>query len=115
MYTDVYIGYAYSDNFNYDVKGDSHGYLPDPAMPRPGIDENKFLGGEVDVYWEIWGYPKGKVVDWGCCVVKMYLKEIIEFLTQREWRNNEFPQYLAMRAKQLLQDDVEYVIAAVES
>ena len=115
MFTDVYIGYARSENFDIDVEGDSHGYLPDPAMPRPGIDEKKILWGESDVYWDIWRHPNSKRVDWGCSVVKMSLGEIIEYLTQDKWKDNQFAQYLSMRAQEKLQDGIEYVIAAVES
>ena len=32
MICDVYIGYAYSKNFDYDIKGPSSGYTPDNAL-----------------------------------------------------------------------------------
>lgn len=116
MYVDVYIGYAYSDKFNYDLgRADSSGYLPEPALHHTVIEVSKHFWGERDVYWAIWHHPKGKKVDWGCCVLKLYPKEIIEFLSQDELRGLAFSKFLILCADVLLKDDVEYVIAAVES
>ena len=112
---DVYIGYAHSEKFDYDVRGSINGYVPEPAMPRTRRDENKDLPGEGFVFWDIWKHPNSKIVDWGCSVLKMNLDEIIEYLTQSKWKENEFAQYLASRARECLQNDVEYVIAAMES
>jgi len=114
MYADVYIGLVKSEEFDYDEKGNDICYLPTPAMPRPGIDENKVLDGERDLYWVIWGYPGGKQVEWGCYVIKMPLQSIIEFLAKDKFCENEFAKYLAMRAKELLDPEKEYLLVAVE-
>ena len=107
MICDVYIGYAYSKNFDYDIKGPSSGYTPDNALPNL---ENDVLHVMMlsDIYQAIWKNSKKKQVDWGCCVVKMYKEELIDFLLQYDETR------LAARAKENLQNNVEYVIAAVE-
>ena len=53
-------------------------------------------------------HPKKKQVDWGCSVIKMYKEELIDFLLQYDETR------LVTRAKENLQNNVEYVIAAVE-
>lgn len=116
MFVDVYIGYAYSEKFNYDLgKYDKSGYLPEPALHNAVNEASKHFFGERDLYWAIWHHPKGKQVDWGCCVIKMYPKEMIEFLSQKELRSLAICKYLSLCADVFLKDDVEYVIAAVES
>ena len=116
MYVDVYIGYAYSDKFNYDLgRADSSGYLPEPAL-HPSVNEvSKHFWGERELYWAIWHHPKGKQVDWGCRVIKMYPKEMIEFLSQDELKWLAISKFLALCADVFLKNDVEYVITAVES
>lgn len=107
MICDVYIGYAYSKNFDYDIKGPSSGYTPDNAMPNPEEDVLHVML-LSDTYQAIWKHPKSKKVDWGCSVIKMYKEELIGFLLQYQGTG------LAARAKEHLRNDVEYVIAAVE-
>ena len=82
---DVYIGYAHSEKFDYDVRGNINGYVPEPAMPRTRRDENKDLPGEGFVFWDIWKHPNSKIVDWGCSVLKMNLDEIIRLLRMTYW------------------------------
>ena len=107
MICDVYIGYAYSNDFDYDIKGPSSGYTPDNALPNPEKDVLHVML-LSDIYQAIWKHPKKKQVDWGCSVIKIYKEELIDFLLKyHETR-------LAARAKEHLIDDVEYVIAAVE-
>lgn len=107
MICDVYIGYAYSKNFDYDIKGPSSGYTPDNALPNPEKDVLHVML-LSDIYQAIWKHPKKKQVDWGCSVIKMYKEELIDFLLQYDETR------LAARAKENLQNNVEYVIAAVE-
>ena len=103
----VYIGYAYSKNFDYDIEGPSSGYTLDNALPDPEKDVLHVMLLD-DTYQAIWKHPKSKNFDWGCSVIKMYKEELIDFLLQyHETR-------LAARAKEHLRYDVEYVIAAVE-
>ena len=92
MICDVYIGYAYSKNFDYDIKGPSSGYTPDNALPNPEKDVLHVML-LSDIYQAIWKHPKSKQVDWGCSVIETRL---------------------VTRAKEHLRNDVEYVIAAVE-
>ena len=107
MICDVYIGYAYSKNSDYDIKGSSSGYTPDNALPNPEKDVLHVML-LSDIYQAIWKHPKKKQVDWGCSVIKMYKEELIDFLLK-------FHEHqLAARAKEYLRYDVEYVIAAVE-
>ena len=107
MVCNVYIGYAYSKNFDYDIKGPSTGYTPEPAMPNP--EENTLHGGiEFGLYWAIWKHPQSKSVDWGCSVIKMYKEELLDFLIQYDEKG------LAALAKEYLRYDVEYVIVAME-
>ena len=107
MVCDVYIGYAYSKNFDYDIKGSSSGYTPDNALPNPEKDVLHVML-LSDIYQAIWKHPKKKQVDWGCSVIKMYKEELIDFLLQYDETR------LAARAKENIQNNVEYVIAAVE-
>ena len=107
MICDVYIGYAYSKNFDYDIEGPSSGYTPDNALPTPQKDVLHVML-LSDIYQTIWKHPKSKQVDWGCSVIKMYKEELIDFLLR--YHENQ----LAARAKEHLRYDVEYVIAAVE-
>ena len=103
----VYIGYAHSKNFDYDIVGPSSGYTPEHAMPNP--EKNTLHGGlGFDLYWAIWKHPQSKSVDWGCRVIKMYKKELIDFLIQYGEKG------LAALANDSLLDNVEYVIAAME-
>ena len=115
MYTDVYVGHVTSDEFDYDVEGDNIRYLPTPALPRPGIDEHKWLAGERDVYWAVWNHPDAKQVEWGCCVLKMTARAIAGFLRQAVFADNEFARYLVRRIDERLDPDAEYVLTAMES
>ena len=115
MFTDVYIGLIKSKDFDYDIEGDSTGYLPTPAMPRPGIDEHKHFVGERDLFWDILGSPDGKQVDWGCYVIKMSLPSMLAFLAKDKHTKNEFAHYLAARAKELLDPSGDYLLVAMES
>jgi len=107
MVCDVYIGYAYSKEFDYDIARPSTGYTPEPAMPNP--EKNTLHWGlSFDLYWAIWKHPQSKSVDWGCSVIKMYKEELIAFLIQHGEKG------LAARAKEWLHNDIEYVIVAIE-
>ena len=103
MLCNVYIGYAYSKNFDYDIKGPSSCYTPDNALPNPEEDVLHVML-LSDIYQSIWKHPKSKQVDWGCSVIKMYKDELIDFLMQYH------ESHLATRAKEHLQNDMEYVI-----
>ena len=106
MVRDVYIGYAHSKEFDFDIVGPSSGYIPEHAMPNP---EENILHGWLgfDLYWAIRKHPQSKSADWGCSVVKMYKEELIDFLIQYNERG------LASRAKEYLLNDMEYVIVAI--
>lgn len=107
MICDVYIGYAYSKEFDYDIAGPSSGYTPENAMPNPEEDVLHVML-LSSIYQAIWKHPKKKQVDWGCSVIKFYKEDLIDYLLQY----NETS--LAIRAKEYLRYDVEYVIVAME-
>ena len=103
----VYIGYAHTIFFEYEIAGPTSDSKPEHAMPNPEKDTiHCWLGS--DIYWAIWKHPQSKIVAWECSAVKMYKAKIIDFLNQYHETG------LAARAKEYLHNDVEYVLVAME-
>ena len=115
MFTDVYIGLVKSEKFDYDKEGNYNGYSPSHALPSLHPSKKPALAGERDIFWDILGHPQSKKTDWGCSVVKMTAHEMVEYLSQPKYSDNEYAKYMISEIKQHLDLHCEYLLTAMES
>ena len=59
-----------------------------------------------DLFWDIVDHPEAIKSDWGCWVVKMNKKEIVDFISRRESIDNS--------RLLLMDDDEDYLLVALE-
>ena len=115
MYADVYIGLVKSEKFDYDLPGNNICYIPTRAFPKLEDEEPKYHWGERELYWSLWGHPKGKQVEWGCYVIKMTASEIVDFFQQEKYKDNVYANFLAERVAECLNPSESYLITCVET
>lgn len=117
MYTDVFVGLAHSESFDFDVPGNVNGYMPDILYGRDTEVKPMLLVGRDKVYWDLVGNTFCKKLDWGSWGLKLKAKDMITFL--KKYGQNPFAHYLIGKIKEDFIDngleDVELVLDAVET
>lgn len=103
MITNCYIGYVKSDGFDFETAraggGNSSGYFPEQVTLTPTFYSR-------DLFWDIVDHSEAIKTDWGCWVVKMNRKEIVDFIGRRECVDNS--------RLLLMDDDKDYLLVALE-
>lgn len=105
MITEVFIGNLKSEKFDYDKIGEDpvNGTYPE-VIGKSTYDS--------DLFWDIMKEDKIQS-DWGCWVVKLTKEQIISFLSQEKYHDNNSAKHLSDIAK-TLDNNKEYLLVAFE-
>lgn len=103
MITECYVGHIRSEKFDLETVrrggGNSSGCFPEQVGLAPILYSR-------DLFWDIVDHPEAIKSDWGCWVVKMNKKEIVDFISRRESIDNS--------RLLLMDDDEDYLLVALE-
>ncbi|MEA4937377.1 MAG: hypothetical protein VB102_12185 [Paludibacter sp.] len=105
MITEVYIGSLKSEKFDYNKIGED----PDNGTYPEVIGKSTY---DSDLFWDIIK-ENSKKSDWGCWVAKMTKEQIISFLSQEKYHDNNSAKHLLGIAR-TLEDNKEYLLVAFE-
>lgn len=115
MYTDVFIGLAHDEKFDFDTEGNVNGNMPTILYRNPCGEERRT--GEDKIYWDLVNNPLCKKLDWGSWGLKRSAIEMAALLRVR-YASNCYAQYLIDKITKDFIDnglgDVELVLDAVE-
>lgn len=110
MYTDVNVGLAHDEGFDFDVCRNNPNVDNSPTAIIRNTDA-PFLSSSR-IYWDLVNNPEAKALDWGRWGVKGTKNELISFLDR--YKEDAYAEYLKGKIKEL-PDCVEYVLYAIET